>query len=78
MVLELSLCRISNVGLSGTINITGNNIQNGTNSIGAFGIINSAAVGTANINSNVIRSHSRQQPGTLLEFQVQSYYCVKH
>jgi hypothetical protein len=52
---------ISNVGLSGTINITGNTILSGANnSTGAStGIVNSAAVGTANINGNVIRSHSR-------------------
>jgi triosephosphate isomerase len=40
--------------------ITGNNILNGTNNgSGAFtGIISSAAVATANINNNIIRSHS--------------------
>jgi hypothetical protein len=72
---------ISNVGLSGTINITGNILNGTNNSTGAStGIINSAAVGTANINSNVIRSHSRQQLQELYwNFKYRSsYYCVKH
>jgi triosephosphate isomerase len=51
-------------------NITGN-ILNGTNNgSGAFtGIISSAAVATANINNNIIRSHSRSQDGALLLFR---------
>jgi triosephosphate isomerase len=54
-------------------NITGNNILNGTNNgSGAFtGIISSAAVATANINNNIIRSHSHSQE--------QELYCYfKH
>jgi hypothetical protein len=49
---------ISDVGLSGTINITGNMyiLSKPTTIAGAStGIVNSAAVGTANINSNVIK-----------------------
>jgi triosephosphate isomerase len=55
------------------LTITGNNILNGTNNgSGAFtGIISSAAVATANINNNIIRSHSRTfaGAGALLLFQ---------
>jgi hypothetical protein len=43
-----------------------------------YGIINSAAVGTANINSNVIRSHRlTTTTGTLLEFQVQEQLLLR-
>jgi triosephosphate isomerase len=50
---------VTNSG-GGALTITGNNILNGTNNgSGAFtGIISSAAVATANINNNIIRSHS--------------------
>jgi hypothetical protein len=56
--------------------ITGNNILNGTNNgSGAFtGIISSAAVATANINNNIIRSHSHTFAGELLLLFQGCYY----
>ena len=52
---------IINSGGAGTLAITGNSIISGTNTgTGAFtGISNSAAAATANINTNIIRSHTK-------------------